>query len=89
MFRNSYDYETIRNVALYMIETNSTLRKLETKFHIPKSTLHSQFLKRLKEDDYETYEKVRALMDQNKIERAYRGGNATRQKFINISVLKC
>lgn len=81
--RNNYDYETVRNIALYMIENDSTLRKVEIIFHIPKSTIHNQLLKRLKEDDNETFLKVRALLDKNKMERASRGGNALRQKFLN------
>jgi len=31
MATNSYVYEVIRNVAIYMIENGSTLRKLEAK----------------------------------------------------------
>jgi hypothetical protein len=84
MARNSYEYEVIRGVAIYMIENGSTLRKLEAKFNIPKSTIHKQFLTRFKEDDYVTFAKVAALLEKNKIERAARGGEATRQKFIKM-----
>jgi putative DeoR family transcriptional regulator (stage III sporulation protein D) len=67
-----------------MVEHQSTLRKLEAKFHIPKTTLHNQFMKRLKEDDYEVFEKVKALLEKNKAERSLRGGNATRRKFSKV-----
>jgi len=84
MARNSYDYEVVRGIAIYMIENGSTLRKLEAKFKIPKSTIHKQLLTRFKEDDHVTFTKVKELLEKNKSERAYRGGESTRQKFINI-----
>lgn len=88
MIRTNYDYETIRGIALYMIANGSTLRQLEKKFKISKSTIHSQFQKKLKDEDNETYVNVRTILDKNKAERAYRGGLATRQKFMNIASLK-
>jgi putative DeoR family transcriptional regulator (stage III sporulation protein D) len=88
MLKRQYDYETIRSVALFMIENNCTLRQAEKKFKIPRSTLHSQLTKKLKEEDNETYEKVRKLLDKNKSERAVRGGAATRQKYFNMRVKK-
>jgi len=56
---------------------------LKQKFKIPRSTLHKQFLTRLKEDDYVTFIKVKALLDKNKFERSSRGGESTRKKFID------
>lgn len=88
MLKRQYDYETIRSAAIFMIQNNCTLRQMEKKTKIPRSTLHSQFNKRLKEEDNETYEEIRKLLDKNKSERAIRGGEATRQKYFNMKVNK-
>lgn len=84
MFQKRYDYDTIKGIALYMIEHGSTLRQVAKIFNIPKSTIHSQLLKKLQYDDYETFAQVRELLDKNKAERAIRGGEATRKKYISM-----
>lgn len=83
MITRRYDYEAKRSIALFMIENGATLRQMEKKFRISKSSLHKFLQVQLKEDDYQTYLQARILLEKNKAERAVRGGMATRKKFLN------
>lgn len=83
MITRRYDYEAKREIALFMIENGATLRQMEKKFRISKSSLHKFLQVQLKEDDYQTYLQARELLEKNKAERAIRGGMATRRKFLN------
>jgi len=80
MITRRYDYEAKREIALFMIENGATLRQMEKKFRISKSSLHKFLQVQLKEDDYQTYLQARELLEKNKVERAIRGGMATRRK---------
>lgn len=68
-------------LAVYMIENRTTVRAAAKKFGISKSTVHKDLTTRLSQCDPPLYQKVRAVLDQNKAERHLRGGMATRQKY--------
>ena len=46
-----------------------------------KSTVHADVTRRLRREDRDLYEQVRAVLDENKRERHIRGGNATKEKY--------
>lgn len=70
-----------RSLALYIIETNSTVRAAADRFGVSKSTVHKDISERLKSLDRILYEQAREVLDKNKAERHLRGGEATRQKY--------
>lgn len=70
-----------RSLALYIIETNSTVRAAAERFGVSKSTVHKDLAERLKSIDRILYEQAREVLDKNKAERHLRGGEATRQKY--------
>ena len=70
-----------RALAVYMIDTGSTVRAAAKYFGISKSTVHKDLCQRLPQCDPLLYRQVRALLDRNRQERHIRGGMATRRKY--------
>ena len=70
-----------RELAVYMIETGSTVRTAAKHFGISKSTVHKDLSQRLPRYDPLLYRKVRTVLDKNRRERHIRGGMATRRKY--------
>ncbi len=70
-------------MATYMIENNSTVRKVASKFGISKSTVHKDITQNLKKINPNLYLSVQEILKTNKQERHLRGGEATKQKFLN------
>lgn len=68
-------------LAEYIIETKATVRTAAKRFDVSKSTVHTDVSLRLKDIDYDLYERVRAVLDENKAQRHIRGGNATKEKY--------
>lgn len=68
-------------LAVYMIETGTTVRVAAKHFHISKSTVHKDLSQRLPKYNLTLYNEVRKILDQNKQERHIRGGMATRRKY--------
>ena len=71
-------------LAEYITEHRATVRAAAKQFGISKSTVHKDVTERLETLDGELYERVRALLDENKAERHIRGGMATKEKFTHI-----
>ena len=69
-----------RSLALYIIETGSTVRAAARRFGVSKSTVHKDLAERLYVIDRALYEQARQILDKNKAERHIRGGEATRRK---------
>ena len=69
-------------LAEWIIENKATVRAAAERFGVSKSTVHKDLTERLRELDRLSYEKVRLILEQNKAERHIRGGNATRQKYL-------
>lgn len=69
-------------MAEYMIENNSTVRKIANEFRISKSTVHKDITYTLKKVDPELYKKAKRILEINKQERHLRGGEATKMKFL-------
>ena len=70
-------------LAVYMIETGSTVRSTADKFGISKSTVHKDLQNRLPQCNKTLYLQVRDVLERNKQERHIRGGMATKRKFQN------
>lgn len=69
------------DLAVYIIENQSTVRSAAARFGVSKSTVHKDLTERLPRINAALYKQVRHLLDVNKAERHIRGGLATREKF--------
>lgn len=79
-----YIYERVLEIANYIYETKATVRQAAKVFGVSKSTVHKDVTKRLQKIDKHLAHKVREVLDYNKSERHYRGGEATRKKYLNM-----
>ena len=70
-----------QRLAVYMIETGSTVRTAAKHFGISKSTVHKDLSQRLPNYDPLLFRQVRSILDKNRQERHIRGGMATRRKY--------
>ena len=71
----------------YILDTGATVRAAANEFNISKSTVHKDVTERLKRVNPPLYREVGRVLEQNKQERHMRGGEATRQKYINRRTL--
>ena len=69
------------DLAVYIIENQTTVRAAAKKFGVSKSTVHKDLTERLPHVNPGLYRQVRALLDLNNAERHIRGGLATRRKY--------
>ncbi len=67
--------------AVYILETQSTVRAAAKRFGISKSTVHKDLTERLRQCNRSLYSQVRRVLLQNKAQRHLRGGEATRNKY--------
>lgn len=72
----------------YIVENNATVRAAAKKFGVSKSTVHQDITVRLEQINKPLHDKVKLVLDKNKQERHLRGGQATRQKYLELSKLK-
>ena len=70
-------------IAEYVIETSDTVRGAAKHFGISKSTVHKDLAYKLKKINKNLYNRVNDILQLNKSERHIRGGEATRQKYLN------
>lgn len=78
----SFNKERSVLMATYLIENNSTVRKVAKQFGISKSTVHKDITENLKSVNPTLYKQVKEILDKNKNERHIRGGEATKQKYL-------
>ena len=71
-------------LALYLIENQTTVRAAAKKFGISKSTVHKDISERLPLHKRPLWLQVKALLEENKAQRHIRGGLATRRKYKGI-----
>ena len=69
------------DLAVYIIEHQTTIRKAAAQFGISKSTVHKDLTDRLKRCNYGLYLQVKQVLEVNKAERHIRGGIATKNKY--------
>lgn len=79
-----WDYITDRVIkeAEYIIENNLTVRAAAIHFGISKSTVHKDVTERLRSIDKNLYVEVRGVLNKNLSERHFRGGLATKNKYM-------
>ena len=70
-------------LGTYLVENNLTVRAVAQKFGISKSTVHKDVTQTLRRTNIKLYEEVKQVLERNKKERHLRGGEATRQKYID------
>ncbi len=70
-----------RELALYVIEHEATVRSTAKHYGISKSTVHKDLTDRLPQCDRLLYNQVKPILEKNKAERHIRGGMATRKKY--------
>ena len=68
-------------LAVYIIETGTTIRNAAKHFGISKSTVHKDLSQRLSQCNTRLSLQVRQVLDANKAQRHIRGGLATREKY--------
>ena len=74
-------------LATYLVENKATVRAVAAHFGISKSTVHKDVTQNLKRINKPLYYQVKQILSVNKQERHLRGGEATRQKYINKSAI--
>ena len=76
-------FERCEIMARYLIENKSTVRDTAKQFGISKSTVHKDLTDKLYKINIFLYNDVKEILQLNKSERHIRGGEATKQKYIN------
>ena len=66
---------------MYLIENKATVRSVASKFGVSKSTVHKDITKALYRINKPLYIEARKVLEQNKLERHIRGGEATKRKY--------
>ena len=79
----SSNKERCVQMGTYMIENETTVRGVAKRFGISKSTVHKDITVNLKRINPELHLQVKKILEINKRERHLRGGEATKQKFLN------
>ncbi len=69
-------------IARYIIDNNTTVRRAAKQFGISKSTVHKDITERLMQVSPALAAEARKVLDRNKSERHIRGGLATREKYL-------
>ncbi len=72
----------------YIVENKDTVRSAAARFGISKSTVHKDVTDRLRTIDPVLCREVGQVLEQNKMERHVRGGEATKQKYIRMKALR-
>lgn len=72
-------------LGTYIVQHNATVRAAAKQFGISKSTVHQDITAKLSQVNKPLYEDVKAVLDKNKKERHIRGGEATKQKYAELS----
>lgn len=80
-----YIEQRVLDVAKYIIESKSTIRKTAQIFGVSKSTIHKDMTERLPKINPEIANEARVVLELNKAERHIRGGKATQLKYKTIS----
>lgn len=79
--------DPVMEVSRYISRTRATVRDTAKVFGVSKSTVHKDVTERLPKLNRELAARVKKVLDVNKAERHLRGGEATRQKYLEESHL--
>ncbi len=79
----AYDIDArARDLAVYILEHRATVRGAAKHFGVSKSTVHKDVTERLRRVSPPLWAQVREILLENKAQRHLRGGEATRQKYL-------
>ena len=81
-----YIKERALELAEYILESGTTVRGAAKKYNVSKSTVHKDITERLSEINPTLAESVHSVLNQNKAERHIRGGLATREKYLKLTL---
>ena len=81
--RYGIERERCEKLGEYVVTHRATVRQTARVFAISKSTVHKDITIHLKEVNQALYLDVKEVLEANKQERHIRGGEATRQKYLN------
>ena len=81
-------YLRTKQLAEYMLKTKCTIRQVAKVFGMAKSTVHYDLQNRLKTFDTNLYNQVVELLDENFSQKNIRGGEATKQKYLKLKLVK-
>lgn len=70
--------------AEYIVSTGATVRQTAKVYMFSKSTVHKDITERLYRIDKTLYKKVKKVLNKNLAERHIRGGQATKQKYLQL-----
>lgn len=73
--------ERARDLAEFIIQQKTTVRKAAEHFGISKSTVHKDIATRLPRINQPLYLEVKKILEENKAQRHIRGGLATQKKY--------
>ena len=79
-----YIEERVLELAYYILESKSTVRKAAKKYNVSKSTVHKDITERLEDLNPSLAQEVHSILDKNKAERHIRGGLATKEKYMRL-----
>ena len=72
----------VNDIASHIIKTNDTIRTTATIFKVSKSTVHKDIHERLIEIDKNKYQKIKKIMNNHIETRHIKGGESTRELFL-------
>lgn len=81
-------YTRTKELALYIVENNATIRQTARAYAMAKSTVHYDLVNRLPFVDYDLYLQVKKILNINFNEKHLRGGEATKQKYLKEKLSK-
>ncbi|MBO5884175.1 MAG: sporulation transcriptional regulator SpoIIID [Clostridia bacterium] len=75
--------ERVINFAKFMLKNTATIRQTAKEFGYSKSTVHNDLNRKLLHINNGLYIQIKELLNNNFLEKHIRGGQATRQKYLN------
>lgn len=72
----------VLSVAEHINKTHDTIRKTALLYGCSKSTIHNDVSIKLKRIDYDLYEQIKNILNENFAEKHIRGGEATKKKYL-------
>ena len=84
MRREDMIAERCQREAVWMLENKATVRQVAANFGASKTNVHLDMRKRIWDYNTELAQEVGILLDQNKEERALRGGMATKAMYAMV-----
>lgn len=74
----------VKECADYVEKTGATVRETAKVFGVSKSTVHKDLRERLARIDGVRYVVVSKIIERNKADRHFRGGRATKEKYLRM-----